>query len=386
MSSSHLHCVRPVKLLAMISRSIVFAACTLSLCFAASTPRALSSGASIPLNPNTGDKPGFNVVASVGGGPQRAFLFDTGSNGLYVYPDAIKAYTPTTYQVENTYGSGIHYTGIVVRTTIDFGNGLVTANMPVVLVQHADCAPDRPHCVAEPGGRSCPSVSPGPDAGIACLEAGRRLYGTFGASLGSTPVPKSAPTTELVNPLFWIAQPWASSFSVTPSAITFGPFDTSAFTMLAMKPGTPFAEALPSGARPFARNVTICYTVGRGLDNACYPTLFDTGAANVTFADATGLPVRRSRCGRMVEPGTRFQAALPDGRSIADFQTGYERNWNLVQPRLIAPPGESNALFGQYRADVLQSLRDSVRCARRERRIPAVGDTRSDRPLDVRGD
>ncbi|MBV8489427.1 MAG: hypothetical protein JO199_02775, partial [Candidatus Eremiobacteraeota bacterium] len=60
--------------------------CALSVLFVLSPQRALSGGASIPLHANSGDKPGFSIVASVGGGPERAFLFDTGSNGLWLYP------------------------------------------------------------------------------------------------------------------------------------------------------------------------------------------------------------------------------------------------------------------------------------------------------------
>jgi len=40
------------------------------------------------------------------------------------YPNAIGRYSKTHYAVTNSYGSGLMYEGILVYTTVDFGDGL----------------------------------------------------------------------------------------------------------------------------------------------------------------------------------------------------------------------------------------------------------------------
>ena len=72
-------------------------------------------------------------------------------------------------------------------------------------------------CPAQPGSKYCPSVKPGPDAGVECLEYSRKLYGTFGADVTTIGFPNTtAPVGELYNVIFGIAQPWAHAFAVTP--------------------------------------------------------------------------------------------------------------------------------------------------------------------------
>jgi hypothetical protein len=292
-----------------------------------------AQSASIPLHLNSGIKAGFNLVVRVGGGPARPVIFDTGSAGLWIYPDAIGTYTPTQYQVTQSYPSGITYEATVVYTTVDFGNGLKTASIPVALVREAACSAQRPHCAAEAGSRACPTIRPGtPNAGIACLEEGRKLYGHFGAAPWTIGIPRGSrePHTELYDPLLGIAQPWAASFVVTPTAIAFAP-SPSGFTLIPMPRATSLPEAIPSGAVGWGRGVSICYTIGARVRNQCVASIFDTGATNIVLQGDFDLALGPGRCGRQVVAGTRFVAQLPNGTPIADFTTGTTPNWDIVR-------------------------------------------------------
>ncbi|MBV8490442.1 MAG: hypothetical protein JO199_07935 [Candidatus Eremiobacteraeota bacterium] len=286
--------------------------------------------ASIPLHVNTGNKVGYNIAVSVGGGPERPVLFDTGSTGLWIYPDAIgKDYTDTGIEVQNRYPSGITYDGTLVYATVDFGNGLKTAKVPVELVRSAGCYADHPICPAQAGGYNCPNVRPGPNAGIECLEAGRGLYGHLGGAPWITPVGTSG--HDIFTVLLGIAQPWASSYVVTPGAIEFG-VDTSSFTKIPMKRATiPLTETIPSGALAWMRTeITLCYTLGNAMKNECLPTYFDTGASYVEIQGDFNIPLQRWECGRRVPSGMTMQITLPDGTPFDSFQTGDKINWNTV--------------------------------------------------------
>jgi predicted aspartyl protease len=296
---------------------------------APTSPPGPVRSASIPLGQNTGSKPGYHLTISVGGGTARDMLLDTGSAGLWVYANAIgKSYRKTKYTVSNSYASGIVYTGIVVYTHVDFGNGIATGEVPVALVQSATCKPGEA-CPAQPGSTYCPAVKPGPNGGVECLEASRKLYGTFGADMTTIDVPNStAPVDELYNVIFGIAQPWAHAFAVTPGALIVGERSTEGYatmpltTLSAPKP-------LPNGARAWKRDVTLCYTVAT-LSNKCYDTLFDTGATDVGFQTGDALPTAPSKCGNRVAPGTPFSAATAGGTAVASFNAGNLANFNRI--------------------------------------------------------
>ena len=182
--------MRPLRRLAIGIFCIVFGACSghvTPIVPIPSSPNPAPAHAIVQLGVNTGVKPGLNVLMSVGGTPARRFLLDTGSAGFWVYPHAIGRYTATRYAVMNSYGSGLMYEGVLAYTTVDFGNGLVTRKMPVALVQRATCVPGATTCPATPNQQNCPAVKPGPNAGIRCLEVGRKLFGTFGAALATFP-------------------------------------------------------------------------------------------------------------------------------------------------------------------------------------------------------
>ncbi|HTA37664.1 MAG TPA: hypothetical protein VK760_01240, partial [Candidatus Acidoferrales bacterium] len=90
--------------------------CALFAAFAACTSPSIGTSAgaptsppnpvtnvSIPLGINTGNKPGYHLTISVGGGKAHDFLLDTGSSSLWVFPNAIgKSYRKTTYTESNT--------------------------------------------------------------------------------------------------------------------------------------------------------------------------------------------------------------------------------------------------------------------------------------------
>ncbi len=286
-------------------------------------------GASIPLGINTGSKPGYHLTISVGGGKARDFLLDTGSAGLWVYANAIgKSYRKTSYAVSNSYASGIVYTGIVVYTHVDFGNDIATGDVPVALVQKASCKSGEV-CPAQPGSSYCPAVKPGPNAGVECLESSRKLYGTFGADVTTIGFPNTtAPVGELYNVIFGIAQPWAHAFAVTPGALVVGDRATDGYAVMPLTKSTA-PKPLPNGARPWKRDVTLCYTIAT-LSKKCYDTLFDTGAADVGFQTGDKLPESPSHCGDRVTPGTPFSAATADGTVVASFDAGNLTNFNRI--------------------------------------------------------
>lgn len=339
---------------------LILAACSTgaapSAPVALSTPRPVPAHAIILLGLNTGSKPGLNLSASVGGAATRNFLLDTGSTGLWVYASAIGRYTATRYAVTNSYGSGLMYEGILVYTTVDFGNGLKTARVPVALVERATCVPGVKSCPATPNDHNCPGVKPGPNAGIRCLESGRKLFGTFGAALSTKPIPSDKPVTELYNVLFGIAQPWAASFIVTPQALEIGPYATGGFKMVPMTRESPApARPMPSGAQGWERDVTLCFSVAR-LRNYCSDALFDTGATNIDFQAVVKLPLVPTQCpgtGR-VKTGTRFEMRTQDGTLLGKFDTGKMANWNVVGGQLpMGRPQVNTGLTFYNRDEVL---------------------------------
>jgi len=236
--------------------------------------------------------------------------------------------------VTNSYAGGLEYEGILVYTTVSFGNGLTTARIPVALVQRAICLQNKASCSAMPSKEHCPGVKPGPNAGIRCLEVGRKLFGTFGAALSTIPLPSAKPVTELYNVLFGIDQPWAAAFVVTPTAIEIGPYSTGGFKMVPMTLATPApARPIPSGARNWVKEVNICFNVG-ALRNYCAATTFDTGANNIDFMSPVKLPLVQTQCGERVRSGTHFEMRSPDGTVLEDFHAGDKANWNLVENHL----------------------------------------------------
>jgi predicted aspartyl protease len=285
--------------------------------------------ASIPLGINTGSKPGYHLTISVGGGKARDVLLDTGSAALWVYANAIgTSYRKTKYIVSNSYASGLVYTGIVVYTKVDFGNGIATGEVPVALVQKATCKTGKV-CPAQPGSSFCPTVKPGPNAGVECIESSRKLYGTFGADMTTIDFPNNtAPIAELYNVIFAIAQPFAHAFAVTPGALVVGDRSLDGYATMPLTLSSA-PKPLPNGARPWKRDVTLCYTVAT-LSNTCYDTLFDTGATDVGFQTGDALPVTPSKCGDRVKPGTPFSAATSGGTIVASFNAGNLTNFNRI--------------------------------------------------------
>jgi hypothetical protein len=310
----------------------VLAACSSSIAVWPGAPTSAPvpvRNASIPLGINTGSKPGYHVTISVGGGTARDVLLDTGSEGLWMYANAIgKSFRKTTYAVSNSYASGIVYTGIVAYTHVDFGNGIATVEVPVAIVQKASCKPGEV-CPAQPGSRYCPTVKPGPNAGVQCLETSRKLYGTFGADVATIDFPNSTtPVGEMYNVIFGIAQPWAHAFAVTPGALIVGDRSLEGYTKMPLTESTA-PKPLPNGARPWKRDVTLCFTIAT-LSNKCYDTLFDTGAADVGFQTGDKLPESSSHCGDRVVPGTPFSATTTDGTVVASFNAGNLTNFNRI--------------------------------------------------------
>jgi hypothetical protein len=294
------------------------------------------TGVSIPLGINTGNKAGYHLTISIGGAPARDVLLDTGSSGLWVYKNAIakNGYRATKYVVSNSYGSGLEYTGILVYTHVDFGNGITTGEVPVALVTRAYCK-DGSDCPADAGSKKyCPTVKKGPDGGVECLEAGRKLYGTFGADLANKLSSTTNAKAALYNVIFAIAQPWAHAFEVTPGALLVGEQPLAGYAIMPLPTASPGPQPMPNGTKPWQRDVTLCYTIAK-LNYSCYGTLFDTGAHDVEFQADVDLPESEGSCGEQVTPGTpiviqTFAKKASDSITIASFEAGDVTNDNRI--------------------------------------------------------
>jgi hypothetical protein len=288
---------------------------------------------SIALIANTGDKSGFHVQLSIAGTPAKSFLFDTGSGGLWVYANTIakpkKPVRDLHIAAHNTYGSGLHYDGEVVETTVVFGNGL-SATLPLVRVEKAICVTS-----------GCTKLY-GSGNVISRLEKERGLWGTMGADLQPIPVSQGAHKSDLYNVLFALGNAW-TRFAVTPKAVLASPAETG-FTILNMLPGPKTNQSLPNGAKSWKRDVRVCYSIAKGsIFNGCMTTLFDTGAeSGVTFQtdDAGKLPIKSTKCGSILRPGKLFAANAPgaSGPLLTRFAAGVTQNWNEVR---VATPKPS---------------------------------------------
>ncbi|MBV8491223.1 MAG: hypothetical protein JO199_11905 [Candidatus Eremiobacteraeota bacterium] len=292
--------------------------------------------ATIPLNLNVGDKPGFHL--NVRFGNQRGFrplLFDTGSAGLWIYHNSISAsdYTPTTLTVTESYGSGLTYDGILVYAKVDFGNGHTTAaSMPIGLVLTASCQKKQPMCEANPASGDCPGLPPGKDVGIRCVEAGRKLFGTAGSDLGYIYAKDASGNAkaEMFNALFGIQTPPASSFAVTPAGVELNP-SHAGFALARLAPAPLPPKPLTNGAQAWVPDIQTCFSVPASYTR-CLPTLFDTGATSIAFqTPTTQLPLTNYPCGKAVTTGTPVQIKFPDGRLLYDFTAGETTNSNKIR-------------------------------------------------------
>lgn len=299
---------------------------------------------SIPLIPNTGDKSGFHVQVSIAGTQARSFLFDTGSGGLWVYANAMahpkKTVRDLHIEAQNTYGSGLHYEGEAVETTVDFGSGLSDRSLPLVRVNKAYCVTSR-----------CKALYGTGDV-IRRLEKQRGLWGTLGADLQPKRISKGAQKSDLYNALFALGSAW-TRFAVTPSAIEASPA-MSGFTTIAMARGPKTNAPLPNGAKSWMRDVPVCYTVADSatIFSGCMSTLFDTGAEfGVTFQTtaADTIPTEKTaHCGSILRPGERFSASTSSssGDVLTEFKAGSRENWNEVKVATPAPSGTAQVNTG----------------------------------------
>ncbi|HEY8902313.1 MAG TPA: hypothetical protein VIM48_01315 [Chthoniobacterales bacterium] len=68
----------------------------------------------------------LGISLSLGGGPFKLYEFDTGAPGLYASYNSQwwPGFSPTGVSFSQTYSSGITYTGQIVATRVDLGNGI----------------------------------------------------------------------------------------------------------------------------------------------------------------------------------------------------------------------------------------------------------------------
>jgi hypothetical protein len=297
--------------------------------------RSTAVSRSIPLIANSRQKSGFHVQLSIAGTKTRSFLFDTGSGGLWVYANAIASPKQPVrdlhIEVQNTYGSGLHYDGEAVETAVDFGNGLSANNVPLVRVDNA-------YCVTS----GCKALY-GTGNVIRRLESERGLWGTLGADIEPKPISAGGHKSDLYNVLFALGRAW-TRFAVTPTDVEASPSMTG-FTTIAMTPGPVTNGALPNGAKSWMRDVPVCFKITDSgtIYSGCAATLFDTGAeVGITFQTtaAARIPVKQTaHCGRILAPGKTFSASTAGshGELLADFKSGVTQNWNEVRITTPAP-------------------------------------------------
>lgn len=342
-----------------------------SLSYLTSTP---PPHATIPLYHNKREKAGLSLRLSVGGAAVKPYLLDTGSAGLWAYFNAFgpaKNYMNTHVSVSNTYSSGIIYDGTVVYTSVGFEGRLVAKSVPVVLVTSASCTKKIKNCPAAVTQKHCASVYKNPPktgAAILCLEAGRGLFGTFGADLEPTVVPTPAtgansPSTQpvLYNVLFGIAS-WSSTFVITPNELQLGPNPPAlrGFEFIKMRP-TAEPTMLPNGALGWKRDVNLCFAIGSYVKRYCVDTLFDTGATNIHFQTSApfAIPTSSPNCGFVVR-GQALTLSRPNRALMASLKTGYKPDWNamlLETPKPGKTPEVNTGLTFYNRDEILFDAR-----------------------------
>jgi hypothetical protein len=101
---------------------------------AAPTNQPATGNATVALQMNSVTEPLINI--SVNGGPTVPVLVDTGSSGLVVPLKDIGLKhlgLPTGWGISG-YSGGLNYLYVTFKTTVNFGNGIVTAPAPVDVV------------------------------------------------------------------------------------------------------------------------------------------------------------------------------------------------------------------------------------------------------------
>ena len=315
------------------------------------TPQAIIALQPLPSSSN---KVGLQIVVQVAGAAEpKPLLFDSGSAGLWIYDNVIgKKYVSTKIPASNYYSSGIVYGGTVVTTNVVFTNGYgaaVAKNVPVVRVTSATCNPKVKggSCPAQVTLQNCPRVfknkpTPPGQAGIDCLEEGRKLFGTFGADVQPQvePMAGAAKTATIYTVL--LAE--SARFIIDQSQIQLAP-DPDAlkgFTMFPMTALTPpVPGTLPNGAQQFSSHFKLCYRIGKSVTDYCAPTIFDTGAAGaIDFKGGAvfgRVPTTTVSCSGASHEFAR--AHLPvavwapvNGKraQVGAFDSGYTLNWNAL--------------------------------------------------------
>ena len=300
-------------------------------------------------------KSGMFIRVQLGGERPRPFLFDSGSQGFWMYANVFdpsaKGYKSTGVTAYNQYGSDITYSGTVYTGPISFVDSnigkLTTQDVPFVVVQTAGCVTGTT-CPATPSLDNCPNVfrhqRHAKDAGILCLEEGRKLFGTFGADLEPTVEPKGAKggpnTAVLYNTLYGLGS-WATSFMVNQTQLELGPKPNlyRDFTTILMDQlPKPLPTKLPNEARGWLLHVHLCYHLaGYTKKLVCLPSLFDTGAADMSFRGSP--PTTKSvpiyaPCNVLAKgiPATvTVESNGAAGPVLGSFATGYTTNYDAVK-------------------------------------------------------
>jgi hypothetical protein len=275
-------------------------------------------------------QPAVNI--SVAGGPSTMVLLDTGSAGLHIFANQVgnMNITYTNHHVTNGYGDGEQFEGVVAYAPVTI-NGVATKPIPIVVVQKAYCAKNKPNCPRANQDPNNPQATGG-------------MYGVMGIEMVPA-LDKKAPKQTLQSPLSQLPGNYATGFIAQGFntgggnlVIGLTPQNTANFNKVQL----PKAGQLPDGTPYYDdKSLEVTYTIGNNTRKL--KTAFDTGGnAQVHFfANGTlGFPKGKNN---MVRPGESFEASLPNGFDW-QFTTGKEPGVNKVifKPQLGSKPPYMN--------------------------------------------
>jgi len=267
------------------------------------------------------------VSISVAGGPQTSVLFDTGSVGLHIFASQVgnMNLTYTKHHVTNGYGDGKQYEGIVAYAPVTI-NGVSTKPIPIVVIQKAYCAQNKPNC---------PVAGDDPNNPVA--HGG--MYGVMGVEMVPG-IDKKAPKQTLYSPLIALPGNYGNGFIVQgwnedSGSLIIGltPENTAGFNKVQL----PQAGQYPDG-RPYYNDKGLMVEYSIGNNTRKLRTAFDTGGNALVhfFSDGSlGFPRHKN----IIRPGESFEAVLPNGFDW-QFMTGKELGVNQVgyKPQLGGRP------------------------------------------------
>jgi len=315
------------------------------------------SSFTVPLSiVDVGNNKRLGVQVSVAGSPLRTYLLDTGSTGMYLakYKLHKSDYSLTSQTFAQKYTSGIHYDGVVAKTSVAFENGPKASGVYVGLIQSVK---------GIPGWKSDLRRGKPPYEG--------KFYGTLGMSLVPGQPKKQG---NLYSIIAQLPGNLSSGFIIhtggidgTSPTLTIGlnSANTRGFTTVPMPAANGTSQATPYAYGNGLKNhvlawndkgVNLNYGIS-GLNSFSAKSIFDTGEPSTTL-----YPVKVPRGllnGQSLINGLLFEARITPGINWR-FLTGPTANVNQVDvgPNTRGTVNTGIGLFFHY--DVMYDLADGT--------------------------